>query len=69
MHRLKGNYLGSGGVGLLQQLVKVADIIVTEDKLLGCAVSHTLDHRGVVAGIRVDFTALGSRGETAALQL
>lgn len=51
MHRLKGNYLRSGGVGLLQQLVKVSDIIVTEDKLPCCAVPHTLDDRGVVASV------------------
>lgn len=51
MHRLKGNYLGSGGVGLLQQLVKVADIIVTEDKPPCCAVPHPLDDGGVVASV------------------
>lgn len=63
MHRLKGNYLRSGGVGLLQQLVKVADIVVTEDELPRRAVPHTLDDGGVVASVGVDLTTLGSRGE------
>lgn len=51
MHRLKGNYLGGGGVGLLQQLAQVADVIVTEDKLPGRAAPHPLDDGGVVASV------------------
>lgn len=44
MHRLKGNNLWSGGVRLLKQLLQVADVIVTEDKLLDPTVPYTLDH-------------------------
>lgn len=67
MHCFKGNYLRSRGVRLLQQLVEVAHVIVAEDKLLGCAVSHPLDDGGMVASVRVDFTTFGWRGDTPTL--
>ena len=58
VHRLEGHDFGSCGVSLLQQLSQVSRVIVTEDKLLGAAGPYALDHRGVVACIRVDLATL-----------
>lgn len=44
MHRLEGDDLWSGGVGLLQQLLQVPDVIVAKDQLPHSAVPDSLDH-------------------------
>lgn len=54
---LKGHDLRFGRVGLLQHLAEMGHVVVAENEFLSAAVLDALDHRGMVACIRVDLTA------------
>lgn len=57
VHRLKGHYFGRLWVGSLQQLLQVLAVVVSKDEPLGSTVSYSLNHRGMVPGVRVDLAA------------
>ena len=57
MHGLKGDDFRTVDVGLAEKLLQVLRVVVPEDELGSAAVAYSLDHRGVVAGVGVDFTA------------
>ena len=56
MNGFKCDDLGHVDGHLLQQLLQVARVVVTEDVLGHAAVANALNHRRVVAGVREDVT-------------
>lgn len=57
VHGFKRHYFRRLGVGALQQLLQVFTVVVAEDDAFRSAVPDALNHRGVVARVRVDLTA------------
>ncbi len=52
VNRLKRNEFRHIRIGFLEKLLKVFDIVVTEDFLFGAAGANAGDHRGVVQRVR-----------------
>ena len=61
--RLERHDLGGGGIGRLQQLLEMAEIVVAEDLARGTRVADAGDHRGVVIGVGIDLAARQHRAQ------